>query len=223
VTDWISSHRFVAAAVSALLVVGLALAVTTRGSGAGDAGTASTTTVAGPAGAEGGASSGGSTTSTTAPAGQDPNEALATGLPSTPTDLPVEVTVTSGAVDAAGLFTASVHIVADAGSQIYGAEARICPSDVVVVHDADFRPTQTGLCVLHPLRAGADDHLEVAGAMPYQELDLSFRTGSGSDTYQTQAGDDVTIRCDADHPCSLTLKLQVPNAFGFQSYPIPFS
>jgi hypothetical protein len=226
VTSWISTHRRLSTGVALLAVIGLVALLSSRDTGSAGAPAAGESVTTSPAAAA--TPPANSAPSTTVAEGgdepaEDPNAELATGLPGATVDLPVDVTVTTGPVGSDGLATTSVHITADAGSQVFGAEARLCPADASVTQDADFRPTQTGRCVLHPLRAGADDHLEVAGAAPYQEVDLTFRTGSGTDTYLTQDGTSVTVTCDAAHPCSLVLKVQVPNTYGFAAYPIPFA
>ena len=150
-----------------------------------------------------------------------PEVTAAPDAPKVPVSLPVAVTVsaTSGLADGQAV---TVHVVPTGGSQIFGVEARMCKAGAVIDFDADFRPTQTGNCATKPLSANADGYLKAAAAPPYQSVDMTYRVGVGSDSYTTQSGTPVQITCGPDNPCVLAVKLQIPNGFGFQTYPLSF-
>lgn len=140
---------------------------------------------------------------------------------------PIPVTVTAGpTTDLVDGDLVDIRVVPDAGSQIYGVEARVCAGDASVGLQADFAPTQTGLCALQPLAPGADDYLNVPIAPPHQAAELSFRVGTGTDRFaisESLGGRQVEITCDRHHPCQLVLKLQVPNDVRFQAVPLTFA
>lgn len=150
-----------------------------------------------------------------------PAVTAAPDAPRTPVSLPVAVTVSSlsGLRDGQEV---KVHAVPTGGSQVFGVEARICAAGRTIDFDADFKPTQTGNCIVRPLSSGSDHHVTVAAAPPYQAVDVAFRVGVGTSTYTTQSGDPVAITCGPGNPCQLVLKLQIPNGFGFQSYPLNY-
>ena len=137
-------------------------------------------------------------------------------------DLPVKVVITP----TEGLHngqTVTVHVTPTGDTKLYGAEARLCSSVTPVANSADFAPTQGGLCTAEPLSPSSDSRLEVAGQAPYQSLDVAFRVGVGTDSFRRGDGTAVSITCDATHPCSLVVKVQVPNGFGFQNYPLTYA
>jgi hypothetical protein len=53
-------------------------------------------------------------------------------------------------------------------------------------------------------------------------MDLKFRVGEGTSTYKTQDGDPVSITCGHGHPCTLAVKFQIPNGYGFRTYPLEY-
>ena len=142
--------------------------------------------------------------------------------PFTTPDMPVTVDVSSSA----GLSSGSVvkiHGIPQPGSSLFGIEARLCRGDVAITNEIDFRPTMGGVCLVAPLAAGTDAHVTEAAAPPYLSVDLSFKVGTGTATFLTQANKNATITCDRDNPCQLVLKLQYPNGFGFQSVPVSYN
>lgn len=108
-------------------------------------------------------------------------------------------------------------------SQIFGAEARVCKPDAVIDFSADFNPTQMGNCVSKPLSPGTDSKTTVATAPPNLVADLTFKVGVGTDEYETQGGDPVSITCGPNKPCKLVVKLQVPGAVNFASFPLTYA
>ena len=170
----------------------------------------------------------GSSVTTISPPGSEttvnPNGGAATSVakPFTTPNMPVTVDVSSSE----GLDNGSVvkvQGVPKAGSSLFGMEARLCRGGVAITNDIDFRPTTGGFCLVAPLSAGTDFHVTEAGAPPYLSVDLSFKVGTGTATFLTQANKNTTITCDRDNPCQLVLKLQYPNGFGFQSVPLSFN
>ena len=158
----------------------------------------------------------GAGTATTAP-GPTPSS-VAVGAPTDTRPepaLPAQIVVRR---DAAGPMV--LQITADAGSQVFGAEARLCKADAVVQFDADFRPTLTGQCIADPLSPDTDAHVEAAFAEPYASGELVFRPGAGVSRYATQDGRNVEITCGPGHPCAVVVKVQVPGGFGFKIFPV---
>jgi hypothetical protein len=136
-------------------------------------------------------------------------------------NLPLDVGVddTSGLSDGD---TVTVQVTAKSGSKIYGADVRLCRGDAVIENTADFAPTQGGQCIAAPLSAGSDAFVELAGSDPFTSLDIPFRVGTGTSTYQMQDGTPVAITCGPGHPCTLVVKLQIPDGFGFRSFDLTF-
>lgn len=124
--------------------------------------------------------------------------------------------------------TVSVHVDAvppgnPSSSQIFGVQARVCKPGAAIDFAADFNPTQTGNCVLNPLAPGTDTITTVATAPPNQSADLNFVVGTGTDNYVDQSSNNVSITCNAFNPCKLVLKLQVPGATQFVSFPLTYA
>jgi hypothetical protein len=228
-----STQKAVAAAAAVLLVVVVVL-IATRGSDSSSA--ASSTSV--PPSTD--RSDAPDTTSSTGPGPTDPSGPTTTaGAPSDEggttgatnsegnsimvplQHLPLDVTIDrkSGLSDGD---TVTVHVAAKSGSKIYGADARLCSGDAVIDNSADYAPTQGGQCIAAPLSSGSDAYVEQPGAEPYQSLDLAFRVGTGTSTYQMQDGSPVSITCGPGHGCTLVVRLQVPNGFGFESFDLAF-
>lgn len=110
----------------------------------------------------------------------------------------------------------------NAGSQMYGVDARLCRGDVGISNEGAFRPTVGGNCIIDPLSPGTDAVVNLENPTPEQGLDIEFRVGAGTTTFKTQSGKDVKITCGPSNPCQIVLKLQYPNGFGFQGIPVTF-
>lgn len=108
------------------------------------------------------------------------------------------------------------------GSQAFGVEARLCRGDASIQFDGQMLPTRAGLCIPKPFSDGTDSFIEVLNKPPYGPIVVTFRVGTGSQTFGLQDGTQSTITCDATHPCQLVLKMQYPNGFGFQGFPLVF-
>jgi hypothetical protein len=232
----VSSFQKAGAALAAVLLLVIVVVVATRGSDETSAATDSTA----PTSTSSTEAASGAATSTSTPSA-DPGGASPTTLASgdevgttgaTNTDgnsimvpvktLPLEVKID----DRSGLSdgdTVTVHVTTKSGSKIYGADARLCRADAVIENSADFAPTQGGQCIAAPLSSGSDAYVEQAGADPFSSLDLPFRVGTGTSTYQVQDGSSASITCGSGHPCTLVVRLQIPNGFGFQSFDLTFS
>lgn len=139
----------------------------------------------------------------------------------------IPVTVTTSKTDGLGSGDlVDVRVVPDPGAQIYGVEARVCAGDAQVELLADFAPTQMGLCALHALAPGANDHVNLPVPPPYELAEFSFTVGTGTDTYAiapSLGGRQVSITCDRNNPCQLVVKLQVPDDVRFHSIPLTFA
>jgi hypothetical protein len=116
----------------------------------------------------------------------------------------------------------SIHVTAKPGSQIFGFEAFECAGGTTYSVDADVRPTQMGKCALQPLSPTSQRYVLLQAQAPYKEADGTFKVGVGSNTFKTNDGRIVTVTCNSSHPCTLVLKLQYPDAFGFQPVPLTF-
>ena len=110
----------------------------------------------------------------------------------------------------------------NAGSQMYGVDARLCRGDVGISNEGAFRPTVGGNCIIDPLSPGTDAVVNLENPTPDQGIDIEFRVGAGTTTFRTQSGKDATITCGPSNPCQIVLKLQYPNGFGFQAFPVTF-
>ena len=140
-------------------------------------------------------------------------------VPSDQLPLEARVSSTTGLADGDAV---TIAVTANAGSEIFGAEARLCAGTAVVQRDADMRPSRTGQCISSPLSSVSDDLVVAMSAPPYASVELTYRVGIGSETYTTQAGNQATITCDQSHPCLLAVKFQVPGGYGFRTYPVDF-
>jgi len=110
----------------------------------------------------------------------------------------------------------------NAGSLMYGVDARLCRGDVGISNEGAFRPTVGGNCIIDPLSPGTDAVVNLENANPSQGLDVEFRVATGTTTFKTQSGKDATVTCGPANPCQIVLKLQYPNGFGFQGIPVTF-
>ena len=229
-----SSIQKAGAALAAVLLLVIVVVVATRGS---DGSSASTDTTV-PSSTSTSVAAGGAATSSTSSVdgGGGPTTTLASGdevgttgvtnpdgnsimVPVKTLPLDVKIDKKSGLSDGD---TVTVHVTAKSGSKIYGADARLCQADPVIDNSADYAPTQGGQCIAAPLTASSDAYVEQAGADPYSSLDLPFRVGTGTSTYQMQDGTGVSITCGSGHPCTLVVRLQIPHGFGFQSFDLSF-
>lgn len=116
----------------------------------------------------------------------------------------------------------SIHVTPKGDSQIFGFEAFLCSGGTTYAVDADVRPTKTGKCAVQPLSTVSQRYLLVQAQPPYKEADGTFIVGTGSNTFRTDDGRTTSVTCDSSHPCTLVLKLQYPDAFGFQPIPLTF-
>ncbi len=209
-------RRSTIGAVVAVVVVVVALAIistrsaSTSQAASRDAGKATELTPAD--------SSGATTTSSVAPV------STATPEPSGPYTTPmmpmsVSVSKTSGLHSGDVM---SVTATPSNGSQAFGVEARLCRGDASIEFDGQMMPTRAGLCIPKPFSDGTDSFIEVLNKPPYGPIVVTFRVGTGSQTFGLQDGTQSTITCDATHPCQLVLKMQYPNGFGFQGVPLAF-
>ncbi len=216
----------IGAAVLLVAVVVIAL-MATRSSSSDSSPAADAATSTLPADASVTTSSGGPTTMATTP---PPAGGPTTSAASTPTthdvhfplaDLPLTVTQTptSGLHDGSKV---SFHIVPTAGEQVFGVSVRLCAGDAKIEQLDDFEPATAGKCIGHALSSNSDLLIETAGNPPYQSLDVDFRVGVGTDTFKMTDGTPVSITCGPGHPCQIVLMLQVPNAFGFKTYPVTY-
>jgi hypothetical protein len=146
---------------------------------------------------------------------EDPNHGDTTPLP-----VDVKVTGTEG-LHAGDEVTVTVS--ADKGSKIYGLEMRQCREGTKVRNDGDMRPSVAGSCALNPLSAGADSYKVVPSEGDRVEMTATYKVGVGSDTFPLGDGGTSTVTCDHAHPCVLAVKYQIPDGFGFRTYPLTFA
>jgi len=118
--------------------------------------------------------------------------------------------------------TVTVHVTAKGGSKIYGADARLCQDGATIENAADFAPTQGGQCIAAPLSGSSDAFVEQPAADPFTSLDVPFRVGVGTSSYQMADGTPVSISCGPGHPCQLVLKLQIQDGFGFATFDLSY-
>ena len=137
--------------------------------------------------------------------------------------MPVDISVsnTSGLKDGD---TVKIHVAAHKGSAVYLFEAFLCQSGVTYQLDADIRPTFSGNCVPppRPLSPASQSYLKAPATPPYASADGDFRVGVGSTTYAVQSGGTSTVTCGHANPCSIVLKIQYPNGFGFDTIPLSY-
>lgn len=116
----------------------------------------------------------------------------------------------------------TIHVTPKPGSVVFGFEAFLCKSGTTYAFDADIRPDDTGKCVAHKLSPISDDYLEVRAQPPYTSADATFRVGVGTDTFQLTDGSPASVTCGPSNPCAVVLKLQYPNGFGFEAFPVTY-
>jgi hypothetical protein len=216
--------QIVAALVLVALVIGVVVLTRPSSKDATSVADGATSTVTGdPA-------STASTSSTASPTTDPAVAAPSTSVPSTSTtrdvhfpvaDLPLTVT-SSDTSGLKGGDKVSFHIVPKGDSQVFGVSVRLCSGDAKIRNLDDFEPATTGLCIGHRLSPNSDLLIETSGNPPYQTLDVDFRVGVGTDSFQMTDGTPVTVTCGPANPCQIVLLLQIPNAFGFQTFPVTY-
>ncbi len=129
-----------------------------------------------------------------------------------------------------GVSTATITVTANAGSNVYGVDARICEPGADLQFSADLNPTQTGHCAPTALGAGGSALVSVATAPPNLTATLSFNIVPGSSTWTDSGGTTHTITCDYTTnatPCGLWLRIAVPagqnNGTEFKHYDLTFA
>ena len=233
--EWSPSRKL--AAVVLLLAAVVAVAAAASGGDDGPSKAAAASAEAGTDGASGGDTGSGSTagsTSSGSTEGTDTSTGSSGGSTSdgssgqSEADLPPQaalplepkVSGTKGLHDGDEV---TITVDADEGSSIYGVEMRMCRADSVIRNDGDMLPTVTGQCASKALSPGADGYKVVPNAPPYADMTATYKVGTGTDTYQLDDATSNSVTCDADHPCVLAVKYQIPNGFGFRTYPLTFS
>jgi hypothetical protein len=141
--------------------------------------------------------------------------------PYTTPSMPLSATVSGNSGVRSG-DVVKVRAEPNAGSQMYGIDARLCRGDVGISNEGAFRPTVGGNCIIDPLAPDTDAVVNLENPTPDKGLDVEFRVGTGTTTFKTQSGKDATITCGPSNPCQIVLKLQYPNGFGFQAFPVTF-
>jgi len=172
------------------------------------------------------ASSGASTTSTVKGSATTTTsfESTANTVPPKPyttPSMPLKVSVSGNSGVRSG-DVVKVRAEPNAGSQMYGVDARLCRGDVGISNEGAFRPTVGGNCIIDPLSPGTDAVVNLENPTPDKGLDVEFRVGTGTTIFKTQSGKDATITCGPSNPCQIVLKLQYPNGYGFQGFPVTF-
>ena len=211
---WSPSRKL--AAVVLLVGVVVAGAAAASSSSHDGSSSASASNSSGAAGKSGGAASG------TGQGGKGSSGSTTTMVTPPPAPLPIEPTVqhTTG-LHAGDEVTISVK--ADKGSQIFAVEMRMCRAGSVISNGGDWLPTVTGQCASKGLSPGTDGYKVVSGAPPFSEVTAGYKVGTGTDTYKMDDGTTSSVTCDSSHPCVLAVKYQIPNGFGFRTYPLTFS
>ena len=120
----------------------------------------------------------------------------------------------------------AVHVDAQAppnavASSIFGIEGRECSNAAPISNLFDYTPTQGGNCANVALGAGSA-HPVVGVAPPNATGDMSFAVGVGTTTFNDEDLNSHTITCDATHVCKLVVRLSVPSADDYVSFPISF-
>jgi hypothetical protein len=211
---WSPSRKLAAVVVVLIALVAIGAAASSNGKSDNTAAHTPDTSSTGGAG-KAGSGSGDSTTG-------GPGKASTTSTTFKPAPLPLAAKVT----DTNGLHSGdkvSITVKADAGSFIYAIEMRLCRADSVLHNDGDELPTVTGQCATKPLAPGTDGYKIVESTGERREITADYIVGTGTDTYQMDDGKMNAVTCDAAHPCLLWVKYQIPNGFGFRTYPLTFS
>ncbi len=106
-------------------------------------------------------------------------------------------------------------------SSIFGIEGRECSDAAPVSNLFDYTPTQGGNCANVALGAGSL-HPTAATAPPNATADMNFAVGVGTTTFTDEDLNSHTITCDSTHVCKLVVRLAVPSADDYVSFPISF-
>jgi hypothetical protein len=217
---WSPSRKLAAVVLLVVLVVAGAAIASSNNDGSASARTADTSSAGGPKSA--GAGGSGSGTSQEGKAGSDRGASSTpdTTLPPAPLPLKAEVKGTKGLTDGDEV---TITVRADKDSQVFAVEMRLCRQGTVVSNDGDMLPTVTGQCASKPLSPGTDGFKVASGEPPFDQVTATYKVGTGTDTYKMDDGTENSVTCDASHPCVLAVKYQIPNGFGFRTYPLTFS
>jgi hypothetical protein len=207
VTPTSSRNWKILGGVAVVALIALAFVVF-RGPSGSDAAASSTTTSADP---------GASQDSTAAPEWSEANAAFVS-MPNAPID--VEISSTDGLQAGQQV---SGTITSTDGTPIYSYEAYQCTAAGQYQVLADIWPTSTGQCISKPLSEGSQRHDLVAANPPNQEVDFHWLVGVGTDTYQLDTGQAVSVTCDKDNPCVLVLRVQVGQGWAFRTFPLHFA
>jgi hypothetical protein len=119
------------------------------------------------------------------------------------------VTPTGSLVGAVGGQTVNIHIDGVAGKFNGVQIARLCRAGLNITTSSQLSPTSFGNCIANPLPGAANDAAvgPVSAAPTNQQVDFTFRVGSGTET--SHPGPGLPITCDAANPCALWLQESV--------------
>ena len=217
-STWSASRKLASAVlfVALLALLGV-LASRSSGSAAADrSGSAA-------AGATGGDP--GSTSSTAAGGGPGGADAVSTNGVSTkpdttPLPLAAEIMNTTGLHNGDEVV---VDATAEHGSLLYGVEMRLCKEGTIIANDGDMLPTVAGQCASEALSPGGDGYKIVPSEGARTEVHTTYKVSTGTNTFPLDDGGTGSVTCDAGHPCVLAVKYQIPNGFGFRTYPLTFA
>jgi hypothetical protein len=223
VSGAITRPRIVAAVVVVLALLGLVVALSAD-TGSTDAAKGKGANATSSTGAGGAAGSDGGSTADGGTAGTDgaPVDGAGGTDSATQPPLPVEATV----IGTTGLHAGdevTVTVTADDGSKVYAVEMRQCEAGAVIHNDGDMRPSVAGKCAQGAISPGADAYKIVPSEGDRTAVTATYRVGVGSNTFQREDGSMDTVTCDHDHPCVLAVKYQIPDGFGFRTYPLTFA
>jgi len=213
---WTPSRKL---ATVAVVLIGLVALVAVLSSSGGN-GSSGASAADRSASSTGGAGSGGTTSGGSSGSSSKGGGSTTTTL--TNTQLPVAATVTGNKGLKSG-DTVTITVKADKGSNIFAVEMRMCRADAVLHADGDELPTVTGQCISKELAPKTDGFKIVESDGSRTELTATYVVGTGTDTYRMDDGTEAHVTCDASHPCVLWVKYQIPNGFGFRTYPLTFS
>jgi hypothetical protein len=215
-----SASRKLASAVLAVVLLALLGVRASRDSGGAPADRASQST----GGSETNGS--GSTSPTDASAGdasaadEETSNGVSTRPDTTPLPLASKVSNTTGLRNGDEV---KVDATAESGSLLYGVEMRLCKEGTIIANDGDLLPTVAGQCASEALSPGGDGYKIVASEGDRTEVHTTYTVSTGTNTFPLDAGGTGSVTCDADHPCVLAVKYQIPDGFGFRTYPLTFA
>lgn len=117
---------------------------------------------------------------------------------------------TLGAAIAGSLI--NIHVHHGTPNRLNSAQVRLCKPGLDIVTPSQLSPSQFGNCIPAAFSAGVDDATTNAlSDVDHQNVDVSFRVGSGSQTFAFNGGSS-TITCDASNPCALWIDESVSTA-----------